>query len=64
MEASITMEVNEFIEGVKEQDGNPISNVKERLMFSVVNALWTIATGNRFKQHDQGLINFTESAVK
>jgi methyl farnesoate epoxidase/farnesoate epoxidase len=62
MEESIMMEVNEFIELLKEGDGKPVSDVKERLLFAVVNSIWAIVTGHRHKQNDKALLKMTRKA--
>jgi hypothetical protein len=62
MEESIMMEVSEFIELLKEGDGKPVSDVKERLLFAVVNSIWAIVTGQRHKQNDKALLKMTRKA--
>ncbi len=43
-------EVTELIEILKEGENKPITNVKDRLHFAVVNSLWAIVTGT-LNQH-------------
>ena len=62
MEDSILVEVNELIERIKEQEGKPVSDFKNRLLLAVVNALWFITTGTRYKQNDKELLKMTEEA--
>ncbi|OXA41087.1 Methyl farnesoate epoxidase [Folsomia candida] len=64
MEDSIMLEVNDLIKGLKAANGKPVSNVKERLLLAVVNALWAICTGIRHKHNDRELIGMTEKANK
>jgi len=59
MEESIMIEVNELIEALAERKGQPVTNVKDRLVVAVVNALWSIVTGLRHKQDDPELLALT-----
>jgi len=59
MQESIMTEVNEFIELLVETKGEPVANMKDRLVVAVVNALWFIATGIRQKQNDPDLVALT-----
>jgi len=60
MQESIMTEVNEFIELMVDAKGEPVRNVKGRLILAVVNALWFIATGIRHKQEDPEIIALTK----
>jgi len=62
MQASIMAEVNAFIELIGDAEGEPVSNVKDRLLLAVVNALWCIVTGIRHQQSDPELMAFTKRA--
>lgn len=54
MEEMIMDEVKELIQGIKQDSGRPILT-QNRFNIAVLNALWTITTGNRFKQDDPEL---------
>jgi len=56
MQDSIMLEVNEFIELLALTKGEPVRNVKNRLVVAVVNSLWFIATGTRHPQNDPELV--------
>ena len=54
MEVIIQEEIKELIDRFKTEVGKPVSTVN-RFNVAVVNALWTIITGERFDQDDPEL---------
>jgi hypothetical protein len=54
MEHIVQDEIQECIEKLKKDAGQPIST-SNKFNVAVVNALWTIITGERFKQDDPEL---------
>jgi hypothetical protein len=47
MEESIMTEVTELIEILKQDENKPMTNVKDKFHFAVVNSLWAIVTGRQ-----------------
>lgn len=64
MEESIMLEVTELIEWLKEVENKPVENVKEKLTFAVINSVWSICTGERYKHNDAAILEMTERALK
>ena len=54
MENMILDEVSEFIERLKKDAGKPIAT-QNRFNIAVLNALWTITSGQRLSQDDPEL---------
>jgi len=52
-------EVHELMDWIGKQGGNPVS-MHGRIKIAVVNALWTILTGQRYDHDDPKLRNILE----
>jgi hypothetical protein len=64
MEHLIMEEVKEMIDWMKAHEGKPIGGIKERMTLAVVNSLWSIMSGQRFKQDDPTLLSLTGLLTK
>ncbi|XP_035714572.1 methyl farnesoate epoxidase [Folsomia candida] len=64
MEESIMLEVNELIDGLKEYGEKPLEDMKTKFTLAVVNSLWSICTGIKYKQNDKELIKMTQDVNK
>jgi hypothetical protein len=62
MEETIMVEVNEFLDILNAQGEKPLDKVKEKLLLAVVNSVWSISAGSRYKQDDKALLSMTEYA--
>jgi hypothetical protein len=62
MEETIMVEVNEFLDILKAQGEKPLDKMKEKLLLAVVNSVWSISAGSRYKQDDKALITMSENA--
>jgi len=60
MQDLIMIEVTEFIELMVETKGEPVRNVKDRLIVAVLNSLWFISTGTRHRQNDPELVSLAK----
>ena len=59
MESLILDEVKELVEWIGKQNGKPL-NLHRRCSLAVVNALWSILTGDRYDHDDEKLNNILE----
>ncbi|OXA43620.1 methyl farnesoate epoxidase [Folsomia candida] len=64
MEESIMTEVTELIDGLKEHGEKPLEDIKLKFTLAVVNSLWSLCTGIKYKQNDEELIKMTEDVNK
>jgi hypothetical protein len=62
MEETIMVEVNEFLDILKAQGEKPLDKIKEKMLLAVVNSVWSISAGSRYKQDDKALLSMTENA--
>ena len=63
MDSLILEEVNEIIQWMKSEEGHPIS-VNRKFGLSVLNSLWTILTGHRFKHDDPQLTHMMDESMR
>jgi len=56
MEGLLMNEVNELVDWLRQKNGEPVS-LHRRLNLSVVNALWTIISGERYDHEDPKLVD-------
>jgi len=64
MEDSIMNEVNEMIEHLKKEEGRPVSNIREKFLLAVINSLWVIVTGKRYKHSDPFLMSHVRNITE
>lgn len=64
MEQLVMDEVQETIDRFKAVKGNRISNTKEIFQVAVINSLWTIVSGERFKHDDPKLTEMLSDAQR
>ncbi|CAL8107080.1 unnamed protein product [Orchesella dallaii] len=64
METLIMNEVTEFIDGLDASNGKSIDNIQHRFSVAVVNALWTIVSGERYSHQDPKLSHLTSQVTK
>lgn len=57
-------EVTELIDGLKEHGEKPLEDIKLKFTLAVVNSLWSLCTGIKYKQNDEELIKMTEDVNK
>jgi len=59
MEVLIMEEIKEILNWMKSVEGTPVGAIKEKMSLAVVNSLWTIVGGERFKHNDPALLALT-----
>jgi len=59
MEGLIMSEVNELVNWIKQKRGEPVT-LHRRFTLAIVNALWTIISGDRYDHDDAKLNNIME----
>jgi cytochrome P450 len=63
MESIITEEVDEFIEGLKKETGQPIS-LNRKFSLAILNSIWMITCGRRYKQDDPRLQKILDTGAQ
>jgi len=57
-------EVKEILRWMKSQEGTPVGEIKDKMSLAVVNALWTIVSGERLDHDDPALMEITVGLTK
>ncbi|XP_021961978.1 cytochrome P450 2J5 isoform X2 [Folsomia candida] len=60
MEGLIMDELGEILDWMKSKEGLPVRDVKQRMAVAVVNSVWTLVTGKRYKQEDPAILKLTK----
>lgn len=63
MESLIAEEVNEFVERLRKDAGKPIAT-QNRFNIAVLNALWTITSGQRLDHDDPELLEIIAAITR
>ncbi|XP_021962197.2 cytochrome P450 2J6 [Folsomia candida] len=64
MEALIMDELEEILDWMKSKEGLPVTNIKERMSVAVVNSLWTVVSGKRYKHDDPAILKLTKDLTE
>jgi methyl farnesoate epoxidase/farnesoate epoxidase len=61
MEGLIMEELKEIVEWMKSKEGFPVEDIKGKMTIAVINSLWTILSGHRYKHDDPVLLALTKN---
>lgn len=57
-------ELEEILDWMKSKEGLPVTNIKERMSVAVVNSLWTVVSGKRYKHDDPAILKLTKDLTE